>query len=129
MINSWKTVCSQTVATGCKIVKKPSYDNLIIEKDGYIKNFSEDCVEWILKEMLEKEKYMKNYSKDEIMIYLKTISENSNGKVNSANHADSTNKCWLCEKEIKKEVEFIKSLFPFLNDKTRQKQSLKIIVI
>ena len=61
-----------------------------LEKDGYIKYFGEDCVEWFINEMLEIESYMKIYFNNEIEINLDTIPENY----------DQTT-CWLCEKEFR----------------------------
>ena len=43
-----------------------------MERDGYIKNFGEDCVEWFINEMLEIG-YTKNHFKNEIEINLETI--------------------------------------------------------
>ena len=48
------------VAIGCNIVKNPDYEKLNLEKDGYIKYFGEDCVEWFINEMLKIEGHMKN---------------------------------------------------------------------
>ena len=83
---------NKPVAIGFNIVKNPDYDNLNLEKDGYIKYFGKDCVEWFIKEMLEIESYMKTYFKNELEINLDTIPENY----------DQTT-CWLCEKEFKPE--------------------------
>ena len=83
---------NKPVAIGYNIVKNPEYDNLNLEKDGYIKNFGEDCVEWFINEMLEIESYMKNYFKKELEINSDTIPENFD---------EST--CWLCGKEFKRE--------------------------
>ena len=88
-----KLLVNKPVSIGYNIVKNPDYENLNLEKDGYIKFFGEDCVEWFVNEMLEIESYMKNYSKNEIEINLDTISENY----------DQTT-CWLCEKEIRSKV-------------------------
>ena len=85
-----KLFINKPVATGYNIVKNPDYDNLNLEKDGYIKYFGEDCVEWFINEMLETESYMKTYFKNELEIILDTIPENY----------DQTT-CWLCEKEFK----------------------------
>ena len=82
---------NKPVAIGYNIVKHSDYDNVDLEKDGYIKYFGEDCVEWFVIEMLERENYMKNYFKNEIEINLDTIPEN---------YDKST--CWLCEKEYKR---------------------------
>ena len=43
---------NKPVAIGYNIVKNPDYDNYNLEKDGYIKHFDEDCVEWFVNEML-----------------------------------------------------------------------------
>ena len=85
-----KLFINNPLAIGYNIVKHPDYDNLNLEKDGYIKYFGEDCVEWFIKEMLEIENYMKTYFKNELEINLDTIPENY----------DQTN-CWLSEKEFK----------------------------
>ena len=85
-----KLFVNQPVAIGYNIVKNLDYENLNLEKDGYIKYFGEDCVEWFVNEMLEIESNMKNYFKTGIKINLDTISENY----------DQTN-CWLCEKEFR----------------------------
>ena len=78
------------VATGYKIVKNMDYDNLNLEKIGYIKHFGEHCVEWFINEMLEIEGYLKNYLKNELENSLDTI---------LINFDQST--CWLCEKEFR----------------------------
>ena len=49
---------NKPVAIGYIIVKNPYYENLDLEKDGYIKCFGEDCVEWFINEMLEIEDCM-----------------------------------------------------------------------
>ena len=85
-----KLFVNKPVATGYNIVKNPDYENLSLEKDGYIKYFGEDCVEWFLNEMLEIEGFMKNYFKNELEINLDTIPKN---------YYQTT--CWLCEKEFK----------------------------
>ena len=85
-----KLFINEPVAIGYNIVKKSDYDNLNLEKDGCIKYFGEDCVEWFINEMLEIESYMKNYFKNELEIILDTIPKN----------LDQTT-CWLCEKEFK----------------------------
>ena len=85
-----KLFINKPVAIGYNIVKNPDYDNLNLEKDGYIKYFGEDCVEWFIKEMLEIESYMKTYFKTKLEIIPDTIPEN---------YDEST--CWLCEKEFK----------------------------
>ena len=58
-----KLFINKPVAIGYNVVKNPDYDNLNLEKDGYIKYFGEDCVEWFINEMLEIESYVKNYLK------------------------------------------------------------------
>ena len=85
-----KLFINKPVAIGYNIVKNPDYINLILEKDGYIKYFGEDCVEWFVNEMLEIESYMKTYFKNELEINFDTIPENY----------DQTT-CWLCEKKFK----------------------------
>ena len=55
-----KLFVNKPIAKGYNIVKNPYYDNLNLEKDGYIKYFGEDCVEWFISEMMEIENYMKN---------------------------------------------------------------------
>ena len=84
-----KLFINKPFAIGYNIVKKPDYDNLNLEKDGYIKFFGEDCVEWFINEMLEIESYMKTYFKTELEINHDTIPENYNQTT-----------CWLCEKEF-----------------------------
>ena len=84
-----KLFINKPVAIGYNIVKNSDYDNLNLEKDGYIKYFGEDCFEWFINEMLEIESYMKTYFKNELEIYLDTIPESY----------DQTT-CWLCEKEF-----------------------------
>ena len=81
---------NKPVATGYNIVKNPDYANLKLEKDGYIKYFGEDCVEWFINEMLEIESYMNTYWKNEREINPDTIPEN---------YYQTT--CWLCGKEFK----------------------------
>ena len=71
-----KLFINNPVAIGYNIVKNPSSENLNLEKDGYIKYFGEDCVEWFINEMLEIESYMKTYFKIEIEINFDTIPEN-----------------------------------------------------
>ena len=66
---------NKPVAIGYNIVKSPDYENLSMEKDGYIKYFGENCVEWFINEMLEIEGYTKNYFKDELEIILDTVPE------------------------------------------------------
>ena len=56
---------------------------------------------------------MKEYYQNEIMMILNIIPERYDKKVNSVSHADSTNKCWLCEKELKREVDSKKALSIF----------------
>ena len=85
-----KLFINKLIAIGYNIVKNSDYDNLNLEKDGYVKYFGEDCVEWFINEMLEIESYMKTYFKNEIEINLDTIPENYNQTT-----------CWLCEKEFK----------------------------
>ena len=84
-----KLFVSKPVAIGYNIVKHSEYDNLNLEKDGYIKYFGEDCVEWFVNEMLEIESYMKTYFKNELEINFDTIPENY----------DQTT-CWLWEKNL-----------------------------
>ena len=71
-----KLFVNKPVAIGYNIVKNPDYDNLTLEKDGYIKYFGEDCAEWFINEMLDIESYMKTYFKNELEINLDTIPEN-----------------------------------------------------
>ena len=85
-----KLFVNKPVAIGYNIVKNPYYENLNLEKDGYIKFFGEDCAEWFIKEMLEIEGDMKNYFISELEINLDTIPKTF----------DQTT-CWLCEKEYK----------------------------
>ena len=85
-----KLFVNKPVAIGYNIVKNPDCDNFNLEKDGYIKYFGEDCVEWFINEMYRIESYMKTYFENELEINLDTISENY----------DQTT-CWLCEKEFK----------------------------
>ena len=85
-----KLFINKPLAIGYNIVKNPDYDNLNLEKDGYIKYLGEDCVEWFIKEMLEIESYMKTYFKNELEYNPDTIPENYNQIT-----------CWLCEKEFK----------------------------
>ena len=40
-----------------------------MEKEGYNKSFSKDCVEWLINEMLEVEAYMKKYFKNAVDLY------------------------------------------------------------
>ena len=85
-----KLFVSKPVSIGYITVKNLYYENLDLEKDGYIKYFGEDCAERFINEMLEMEGYMKNYFKNELEIILDTIPKNF----------DQTT-CWLCEKEYK----------------------------
>ena len=85
-----KLFVNKPVAINYNIVKNPDYENLKLEKDGYIKNFGEDCVEWFIKEMLEIDACMKNNFKNELEINLDTIPKNYDQTI-----------CWLCEKEFK----------------------------
>ena len=85
-----KLFVNKPVAIGYNKVKNPDYDYLNLEKDGYIKYFGEDCVEWFINEMLEIESHMKTYFKNELEFNLDTIPENY----------DQTT-CWLCKKEFK----------------------------
>ena len=68
-----KLFVNKPVAIDYNIVKNPDYENLNLEKDGYIKYFGKDCVEWFINEMLKIEGYMKNYFKNELEINLDTI--------------------------------------------------------
>ena len=47
---------NKPVAISYKVVENPDYENLNLEKDGYIKYFCEDYVEWFINEMLERER-------------------------------------------------------------------------
>ena len=85
-----KLFVNKPVAIGYNIVKNPYYENLNFEKDGFIKYFREDCVEWFINEMLEIKGYMKNFFKNELEFNLDTIPKK----------IDQTT-CWLCEKEFK----------------------------
>ena len=71
-----KLFVNKPVAISYNIVEHPDYDNLNLEKDGYIKYYGEDCVEWFINEMLEIESYMKTYFKNELEIDPDTIPEN-----------------------------------------------------
>ena len=84
-----KLFVNKPVAIGHNIVKNLDYENLILEKDGYIKYCGEDCAEGFKNEMLEIEGHMKNYFKSELEIILDTMPENY----------DQTT-CWLYEKEF-----------------------------
>ena len=84
-----KLFVNKPVAIGYNILKNSDYDNLNLEKDGYIKYFGEDCVERFINEMLEIESYMKTYFKNELENNLDTIPE----------IYDQTTS-WLCEKEF-----------------------------
>ena len=96
-----KLFINKPVSIGYNIVKNPDYDNLNLEKDGYIKYFGEDCVKWFINEMLEIESYMKTYFKNEIEIIPKKIPENFDESI-----------CWLCENKFqpkdKKENSIVK---------------------
>ena len=81
---------NKPVAKGYNVVKNPDYENLNLEKDGFIKYFGEDCVEWILNEMLEIEGYMKKNFKKELQFIFDTILESFVRKTS-----------WLREKEFK----------------------------
>ena len=85
-----KLFINKPLAIGYNIVKNSDYDNLNLEKDGYIKHFGEDCVEWFVNEMLEIESYMKTYFKNELEI---------NPDKKPENYDPAT--CWLCEREFK----------------------------
>ena len=85
-----KLFINKPLAKGYNIFKNLDYDNLNLEKEGYIKHFGEDCVEWFIKEMLEIESYMKTYFKNELEINVDTFPKNFD---------EST--CWLREKEFK----------------------------
>ena len=75
-INKPVAIWLQYSQTSYNIVKNPDYDNLNLEKDGYIKYFGEDCVEWFVNEMLEIESYMETYFKNELEINPDTIPVN-----------------------------------------------------
>ena len=81
---------NKLVAIGYNLLKNPENENLNLEKDGYINDFGEDCVEWFINEMLEIEGDMKNNFKIELGINLDTIPE--------IYHQTT---CLLCEKEFK----------------------------
>ena len=85
-----KLFINKPVAIGYNIVKHSDYDNLNLEKDGYIKYFGEDCVEWFINEMLEIESYMKTYFNNELEINPNKIPENFVESI-----------CWLCAEEFK----------------------------
>ena len=85
-----KLFVNKPVAIGYNIVKNLDYDNLNLEKDGYIKYFGEVCVDWFVNETLEIESYLKTYFESELEINLDTIPKN---------YYQTT--CWLCEKEFK----------------------------
>ena len=61
-----KLFINKPVAIGYNIVKKSDYDNLNLEKGGFVNYFGEDCVEWFINAMLEIERYMKTYFKCEL---------------------------------------------------------------
>ena len=88
-----KMFLNKPIAIGYNIVKNPEYENLNLEKDGYMKYFGEDCVEWFINEMLEIESYMKIYFKIELEINLDIVPENYDQSI-----------CWLCEKEFRPKV-------------------------
>ena len=48
-----KLFVKEPVAIGYNIVKILDFENLVLEKDGYIKLFGGGCVEWFTNEMLE----------------------------------------------------------------------------
>ena len=73
-----KMFINTPIAIGYNIVKNPDYDNLNLEKDGYIEYFGEECFQWFINEMLEIESYMKIYFKIELEIFLDTIPKNYN---------------------------------------------------
>ena len=50
---------NKRVAIGFNIIKKPDYDNLNSQKEGCLKKFGEDCVEWFKDGLLKSETYMK----------------------------------------------------------------------
>ena len=81
---------NKPVAIGYNVVKNLEYENLNLEKDGSFKYLGEDCVEWILKEMLEIEGYMKKNFKKELQFNFDTIPESFDRST-----------CWICEKEFK----------------------------
>ena len=85
-----KLFINKPVAIGYNLVKNPEYDNLNLEKGGYIKYFGEDSVEWFVNEMLEIESCMKFFFKNELKINLDTIPENYD-----------QNTCWFCEREFR----------------------------
>ena len=58
-----KLFINKPVGIGYNIVKNPENENLTLEKDGYIKYFGEDCVDWFINEMLQIESYMKTFLK------------------------------------------------------------------
>ena len=84
-----KLFVNKPVAIGYIILKNLDYENSNLEKDGYIKYFGEDCVQWFINDMLEKESFMKNYFKNELEI---------NFDANPKKYDQTT--CWLCEKRI-----------------------------
>ena len=55
-----KLSVNQPITLGYNIIKNPSYDNLILEIEVYIKHFDENCVEWLVNEILAIETYRKN---------------------------------------------------------------------
>ena len=84
-----KLFVNEPIAIGYNIVKNPDYEKLNLEKDGFIKYFDEECVEWFINEMLEIEGYKKIFFKNELEINFDTIPKN---------YCQTT--CWLCEKEF-----------------------------
>ena len=48
-----KLFVNKPVAIGYNIVEKFDYENLKLDRDGFVKFFGEDCVEWFTNEMLE----------------------------------------------------------------------------
>ena len=67
-----KLFVNKPVAIGYNIVKNPDYENLNLEKGGYIKYIGEDCGEWFINKMLETEGYMKSYFKNELEFNIDT---------------------------------------------------------
>ena len=98
-----KMFVSKPVAIDYDIVENPDYDNLNLEKDGYIKYFVEHCVEWFSNEMLEIEGYSEDTFKKEIETNLDTIPKNYD-----------ENTCWLCEKKLDlkmvKKIQLLKTI-------------------
>ena len=48
-----KMFVNEPLAVVYNLVRKPDFDNLSLEKDGYNKLFGHDCVEWFVDKMLE----------------------------------------------------------------------------